>query len=167
MPRGIKAIIADAVSKLPIATRFVNDLPSFQNVVVDKNTEWPILFIDEPLVSDGTITSADAIRETHNIRLLFLNRDTQTPQPPNAQGTQRRAAAFDRQQQDHDLVIAEMKTLSKQFIAAMYKNEYEDMREVKTIESIQWANIRNEFNANISGVALTMNVELMNSEGLC
>lgn len=161
MPREIVEIIEEAASKLDPAPTVLNDYPSLQNIKVDKNDVFPIIYIDEPISSTGEVTVADAIREIFNLRILFLARDAASV------GTGQRKARFDSTQQQHDLVIKEMRALSKQIIANIYKKTFDNTREVKSIAGLVWTNVRNEFNANVSGVALNIDIELNNVDGLC
>lgn len=161
IPRGIVTISQEGSQNLTVPTTFLNDLPSFQNVAVDKTAVFPIIYLDEPLTSNGEITPADAIRETYPVRYMFLNRDELTPTAGQ------RKARFDSTQQQHDLVITEMKSLSKEFITKLYQKKFDNVREIKEITGITWTNVRNEFGANLSGVVLEMDIELNNVDSVC
>jgi hypothetical protein len=126
----------------------------WQNLIADKDN-FPVVYLDEPpilgIVSEDTILDGGAIDSTYRLSMVFLQQ-TQLDFTP----------------EQHDMVIADMRALARQFIIRLYDStDALGRRSLKKITGIRRTNIKNVFDLNASGCVLELSITPLGGDSLC
>jgi hypothetical protein len=147
---SIVTTIQDIVEALPLVVggsiypTFIHGEKSYQNLIADE-IQNVMVFLDEPITSNDTLTKGGYIEESYPLSMLFVNK-TELDFTPD----------------EHRVIIDAMRDLSKRFILRLQANS-----NIRTVNSSTRIDITNIFNVNLSGVILRINVVPFNSDAAC
>lgn len=149
----IVGIIQDIVEALPLSTSpetyptFKHGEKEFQNYVADE-IDGTVVFLDEPITSNDTITQGGYIEESYPITLLFAKKSELDDTP-----------------EQHQVYILEMRALAKRFLNRITNKTIAPG--VRSVSNVTRTDIKNIFDVNLSGVILRLTVVTVNSDDAC
>jgi hypothetical protein len=144
---SIKIFVESVVQQITIqgqAYNFAHGEKDWQNIFADEQS-YPVVYLDEPISNDFDVVSSGAIEEYYPIKLMFLYK-TELEFTPT----------------QHDNEIQKARLGARKFITLC--NQSEDVRTIKNAKGIEVINV---FDANTSGVILSLDISFYNQESIC
>jgi hypothetical protein len=144
---SIKTFVESVVQQITIqgqAYNFAHGEKDWQNIFADEQS-YPVVYLDEPISNDFDVVSSGAIEEYYPIKLMFLYK-TELEFTPT----------------QHDNEIQKARLGARKFITLC--NQSEDVRTIKNAKGIEVINV---FNANTSGIVLSLDISFYNQEPIC
>lgn len=147
---SIVTTIESIVGGLPLVAggstypTFLHGEKSYQNLIADEITNT-MVFLDEPITSEDTLTQGGYIEEGYPLSMLFVKK-----------------TELDFTPAQHRVIIDEMRELSKRFILRLQANT-----NIRFVLKCTRTDITNIFDVNLSGVILRVTVVPKNSDGAC
>ena len=140
------SIIRAIVAALTGPPEFYHGTSQWQNLDADKaELSNGIVYLDEPLRSRDDVKQGGYMEETYPLSLLFLKKSELKWTPA-----------------EHQVVIAEMRTLRREFINALQSHA-----SIRRIGDPITTDVTNVLDANLSGVFVEIDVTPFNTEAAC
>ena len=144
---SIKNFVSTIVSQIQVDNTpftFAHGESDWQNMMADEQN-YPVVYLDEPISNDFLLLNSGAIQEFYPIKLLLLYK-TELDFTPG----------------EHDQVIQKARLAARKFISLCANAE--EVKEVKNPKGIEIINL---FDANTSGIVLTLDLHFYNFEAVC
>ena len=144
---SIKTFVESVVQQITIqgqAYNFAHGEKDWQNIFADEQS-YPVVYLDEPISNDFDVVSSGAIEEYYPIKLMFLYK-TELEFTPT----------------QHDNEIQKARLGARKFITLC--NQSEDVRTIKNAKGIEVINV---FDANTSGIVLSLDISFYNQDPIC
>jgi hypothetical protein len=144
---SIKTFVESVIQQIIIqgqAYNFAHGEKDWQNIFADEQS-YPVVYLDEPISNDFDVVSSGAIEEYYPIKLMFLYK-TELEFTPT----------------QHDNEIQKARLGARKFITLC--NQSEDVRTIKNAKGIEVINV---FDANTSGIVLSLDISFYNQEPIC
>lgn len=121
---------------------------------IDSATQFPRIYVDEPLTSTHTLTSVGTLQTVYNLRLFFANQ-----------------AVLDHTPAQQQTLIEAMRTLARQFIMAMQTATHTNGQRVfnfSTGSLFRMTDVVNlRYDEGLTGVYLEMDVPMFDYSPVC
>lgn len=144
---SIKTFVESVVQQITIqgqAYNFAHGEKDWQNIFADEQS-YPVVYLDEPISNDFDIVSSGAIEEYYPIKMMFLYK-TQLDFTPS----------------QHDDEIQKARLGTRKFLSLCGNSN--EVRSIKSAKAIEVINI---FDANTSGVILSLEISFYNQDSIC
>jgi len=142
----IVSVLTVAGSSPAVAPSFEHGDRYFQNLVSDEII-GEVVFLDENLSSDDTLTKGGYLEESYPVVLLFLQK-----------------SELDWTPDQHQVAIQRQREQRRKFLNRLQNRVNVDVRR---IESIRTDNVTNLFDVNLTGVMLSLRIVPLNDYGAC
>jgi hypothetical protein len=151
---ALKTILEDEVDNLSTSTTYLEGRKEFQNLVSDKQTSWPVAFLDLPLKSINSISDSGRITEAWPITMAFLTlgKLDDTPAAKITDSAAMRTLAY-------ELVRALLDRTESTTSVKVFDPESFDNFEVQDLDGV--------FDASLNGVLLSIELKPLRAGSIC
>lgn len=142
--------IVDLVEKHSILVRseaytFIHGDEAYQNAVADRK-KFPLVFLDEPIISNDEPKQSGYIEETYPVKIAFMWQSKMDWTP-----------------EQHQPLIDKAMADARAFVLRIMA----DSTNVGKVSNVKRVGFRNFLDANASGCFLFMNILKRNTDGVC
>jgi len=152
----IQDLIADIVATMSVedsspsvAPTFLHGSRAWSNLKVDEVTN-DIVILDEPITSTDNFRKSNLLEENYNLNILFLTKTEYQDLPENIKPDTSR-----------------MRNMRRKFIIKASNYEVDGQKQIKEISGIKTLDTTDLFNANFSGVLLSITITPINPLSSC
>lgn len=148
MPVDIVAIVQSVVGELSTTPLFAHGPESYQNYITDQtDLSNGIAYLDEPITSDDRAEAGGAYTEKFPLKMFFG-----VPVPPS---------------QIFDFAAHHAAAISQRDVRFEFINRLKLREEIDLISDIKTVELINEFDSNVSGVALYFTCTCTSADSTC
>jgi len=139
------SIIQAIIAAMTGSPTFIYGDAGWNNFKGDNTASFPVVFLNEPLMSNDTLHQGGYYEEEYPLQMLFLKKSKLSWTP-----------------EEHHVVIDAMRTLRREFV-----NRLQDNAAVNTLTGFSTTDVINVMDLNLSGVLIEFNCKLFNTESNC
>jgi hypothetical protein len=138
-------ILTDIIAAMTGSPTFIYGTEGWNNFKADSAAVFPVIFLNEPLMSNDKLAKSGYMEEVYPLKMMFLDK-----------------AQIDWTPAQHHTIIDAMRLLRREFI-----NRLQDDDNIREIDNIQTTDVFNVLDMNLSGVLLEIEISLYNSLSNC